>query len=161
MLCSQCHVKQARDWAFGAHGKRVGSWQGERQVYNCTVCHYQHHPAIEATRADGRARGPPGTGAPGALGAQGAAAGSVLRRRSRYGSVTSPTLARRRSHERSARRQARHPDRLPRSGGSGAAPLSARAGCGRRRRHGQRSGLGRQHPVATPSRISSRPTTSG
>ncbi len=45
-LCSQCHVDKARDWAFGAHGKRVGNWQGERTVYNCTACHYQHAPAL-------------------------------------------------------------------------------------------------------------------
>lgn len=45
VLCSQCHVRQTRDWVFGAHGKRVGNWQGERKVYNCTACHYQHSPA--------------------------------------------------------------------------------------------------------------------
>mgnify|MGYP001580408773 CR=1 FL=1 len=47
VLCSQCHVQEARDWVYGAHGKRVGNWRGERQVYNCTVCHYQHRPAIK------------------------------------------------------------------------------------------------------------------
>lgn len=47
VLCSQCHVEQGRDWAFGAHGKRVENWQGIRQVYNCTACHYQHRPAID------------------------------------------------------------------------------------------------------------------
>ena len=46
ILCSQCHVDQARDWAFGAHGKRLDNWQGERVVYNCTACHYQHAPAF-------------------------------------------------------------------------------------------------------------------
>ena len=46
VLCSQCHVDKARDWAYGAHGKRVGNWQGERIVYNCTACHYQHSPAL-------------------------------------------------------------------------------------------------------------------
>jgi hypothetical protein len=51
VLCSQCHVKEARDWAFGAHGKRVAVWQGERKVYNCTVCHYQHRPAIKPREA--------------------------------------------------------------------------------------------------------------
>ena len=45
LVCSQCHTKQARDWAYGAHGKRVDSWQGERRVLNCTTCHYQHRPA--------------------------------------------------------------------------------------------------------------------
>ena len=48
VLCSQCHPDQARDWVFGAHGKRQGNWQGTRQVFNCTACHYQHRPAIKA-----------------------------------------------------------------------------------------------------------------
>ncbi len=48
VLCSQCHPDQARDWVFGAHGKRQGNWQGTRQVFNCTACHYQHRPALKA-----------------------------------------------------------------------------------------------------------------
>ena len=47
IICSQCHVNQARDWAYGAHGKRVGNWQGERKIYNCTACHYQHDPSFK------------------------------------------------------------------------------------------------------------------
>lgn len=47
IICSQCHVRQARDWTYGAHGKRVGNWKGQRQVYNCTACHYQHGPAFK------------------------------------------------------------------------------------------------------------------
>jgi len=47
VLCSQCHSKQARDWVYGAHGKRVTGWRGKRQVLNCTACHYQHRPAIK------------------------------------------------------------------------------------------------------------------
>ena len=47
VVCTQCHVQQGRDWARGAHGKRVGGWDGPRSVYNCTACHYQHKPAIE------------------------------------------------------------------------------------------------------------------
>jgi len=46
LVCTQCHVNKGRDWAFGAHGKRVGNWQGQRQVYTCTACHYQHAPAL-------------------------------------------------------------------------------------------------------------------
>jgi hypothetical protein len=46
VVCSQCHARQAHDWAHGAHGKRVGNWQGKRQVLNCTACHYQHRPAL-------------------------------------------------------------------------------------------------------------------
>jgi hypothetical protein len=51
ILCSQCHTNQARDWAFGAHGKRLDNWQGERVVYNCTACHYQHAPAFSSRDA--------------------------------------------------------------------------------------------------------------
>ncbi len=47
ILCSQCHSRQARDWAYGAHGKRVSGWQGKRQVLNCTACHYQHRPRLK------------------------------------------------------------------------------------------------------------------
>lgn len=46
VLCTQCHASQGRDWAFGVHGKRLKTWQGPRQIYNCTACHYQHSPAI-------------------------------------------------------------------------------------------------------------------
>ena len=48
IVCSQCHARQAHDWAHGAHGKRIGNWQGPRQVLNCTACHYQHRPALKA-----------------------------------------------------------------------------------------------------------------
>jgi hypothetical protein len=47
IVCSQCHARQAQDWAHGAHGKRVGNWQGPRQVLNCTACHYQHSPGFK------------------------------------------------------------------------------------------------------------------
>lgn len=47
IVCSQCHARQAQDWAYGAHGKRVSNWQGKRQVLNCTACHYQHDPTFK------------------------------------------------------------------------------------------------------------------
>ena len=47
IVCSQCHAQQAHEWAHGTHGKRVGNWQGPRQVLNCTACHYQHRPAFK------------------------------------------------------------------------------------------------------------------
>jgi len=56
IVCAQCHGKQTRDWAFGAHGKRVKGWQGDRLLLNCTVCHFQHKPAIAAREP---ALGPP------------------------------------------------------------------------------------------------------
>jgi uncharacterized CHY-type Zn-finger protein len=46
MVCGQCHYQPQKDWFFGAHGKRVGTWQGERELYNCTHCHDPHAPAV-------------------------------------------------------------------------------------------------------------------
>jgi len=46
-LCGQCHYQPQKDWAFGAHGKRLDNWQGERELYNCTHCHDPHSPAIK------------------------------------------------------------------------------------------------------------------
>jgi len=45
-VCGQCHYQPQKDWFYGAHGKRVGNWQGERQLYNCTHCHNPHDPAV-------------------------------------------------------------------------------------------------------------------
>jgi hypothetical protein len=51
IVCTQCHVDKGRDWAFGAHGKRLADWRGERKVYDCTACHYQHDPAWKPRQA--------------------------------------------------------------------------------------------------------------
>jgi len=51
LICAQCHANQARDWAFGAHGKRVGGWRSERRVLDCTACHSPHRPAWETRDA--------------------------------------------------------------------------------------------------------------
>ncbi len=45
-LCARCHFDQARDWAGGAHGKRMGGWKGVRVVMNCTDCHNPHAPTF-------------------------------------------------------------------------------------------------------------------
>ncbi len=48
LLCAQCHNETYRHWKNGAHGKRIGNWQGERQIHSCMACHNPHHgPAIE------------------------------------------------------------------------------------------------------------------
>jgi hypothetical protein len=46
-VCAQCHFKQEQDWRLGAHGKRLGSWRGERTIKNCASCHNPHKPAFE------------------------------------------------------------------------------------------------------------------
>jgi nitrate/TMAO reductase-like tetraheme cytochrome c subunit len=46
-LCYQCHSPQYKDWIKGAHGKRVGAWEGDRVIYNCTQCHNPHNPEFD------------------------------------------------------------------------------------------------------------------
>ena len=47
LLCGQCHYQPQKDWFYGAHGKRAGNWQGDRELYNCTHCHNPHAPAVQ------------------------------------------------------------------------------------------------------------------
>ena len=46
-LCSVCHFEQARDWAGGAHGKRLAGWLGKRVIMNCASCHDPHEPQFD------------------------------------------------------------------------------------------------------------------
>ncbi len=48
LVCGGCHANRHKDWVYGAHGKRIANWQGERTLYNCTHCHNPHSPAIKA-----------------------------------------------------------------------------------------------------------------
>ena len=48
IVCGGCHANRHKDWVFGAHGKRISNWQGDRTLYNCTHCHNPHSPAIKA-----------------------------------------------------------------------------------------------------------------
>ena len=43
-LCGQCHGPQLRDWTAGEHGKRTGSWSGQKQYLLCVNCHNPHSP---------------------------------------------------------------------------------------------------------------------
>ena len=47
LVCGQCHATRQQDWYFGAHGKRVRNWQGERTIYSCVHCHDPHSPSIK------------------------------------------------------------------------------------------------------------------
>lgn len=47
-LCAQCHSRQAKDWAGGAHGKRLGGWAPPRVVASCTSCHNPHAPQLKS-----------------------------------------------------------------------------------------------------------------
>jgi hypothetical protein len=45
-LCGQCHGTIFRDWKEGIHGKRTGSWDGEKLYRLCVSCHDPHQPAF-------------------------------------------------------------------------------------------------------------------
>ncbi len=46
-LCSQCHQKQYKDWAGGAHGKQIGGWAPPRVSQTCVGCHNPHKPHFD------------------------------------------------------------------------------------------------------------------
>lgn len=50
-LCASCHMARYRDWKGGAHGKRIATWQGEREIASCPQCHDPHSPTIKARAA--------------------------------------------------------------------------------------------------------------
>lgn len=52
LVCEQCHSPRALDWRHGAHGKRVGTWQGERTIYGCAECHNPHDPVLVPSPPD-------------------------------------------------------------------------------------------------------------
>ncbi len=43
-LCGQCHGPTLRNWKAGEHGKRTGSWSGDKQYLLCANCHSPHSP---------------------------------------------------------------------------------------------------------------------
>ncbi|MBM3724036.1 MAG: hypothetical protein FJW40_01235 [Acidobacteria bacterium] len=45
-LCGQCHARQQKDWAGGAHGKRATGWASARVAIGCTGCHNPHSPGF-------------------------------------------------------------------------------------------------------------------
>lgn len=46
-LCGQCHGDKLRDWKAGIHGKRTGSWNGDKQYLLCVHCHDAHSPRFK------------------------------------------------------------------------------------------------------------------
>lgn len=70
-LCGECHFQRQKDWYFGGHGKRagtypdprkiplthakisfkdrakIGHWRGPRVLLDCTACHNAHSPSIK------------------------------------------------------------------------------------------------------------------
>jgi hypothetical protein len=49
-LCGQCHGEKLRDWRAGVHGKRTGSWSGQKQYLLCVNCHNPHTPHFQALK---------------------------------------------------------------------------------------------------------------
>jgi hypothetical protein len=52
LLCGQCHGDKHRDWRAGVHGRRTGSWSGEKQYLLCVHCHDAHDPAFKPIRPE-------------------------------------------------------------------------------------------------------------
>jgi len=52
LLCGECHGTQYNDWRRNIHGKRVGSWNGPKQVYSCPECHDPHAPAFKPMKPE-------------------------------------------------------------------------------------------------------------
>ena len=48
LLCGQCHGTILRDWKAGIHGKRSGSWAGDKLYRVCASCHDPHQPKFKA-----------------------------------------------------------------------------------------------------------------
>lgn len=46
-LCGQCHGPTLRNWRAGEHGKRTGSWSGEKLYLLCANCHNPHSPRFK------------------------------------------------------------------------------------------------------------------
>ncbi len=46
-LCRQCHGTIYNAWEKGIHGKRIGNWDGKKQVYLCASCHNPHSPKFK------------------------------------------------------------------------------------------------------------------
>jgi hypothetical protein len=46
-LCGQCHGTKLRDWRAGAHGRRTGSWSGQKNYLLCANCHNPHAPRFK------------------------------------------------------------------------------------------------------------------
>jgi len=46
-LCGQCHGPKLRDWRAGIHGRRTGSWNGQKEYLLCAHCHDPHAPKFK------------------------------------------------------------------------------------------------------------------
>jgi hypothetical protein len=53
-LCGQCHGDKFRDWRVGVHGRRTGSWDGQKTYFLCVNCHNPHSPRFKPLKPEPR-----------------------------------------------------------------------------------------------------------
>lgn len=51
-LCGQCHGPKLRDWKAGVHGRRTGSWNGQKTYLLCANCHDPHTPHFKPIKPE-------------------------------------------------------------------------------------------------------------
>lgn len=51
-LCGQCHGPKLRDWRAGIHGRRTGSWNGQKRYLLCAHCHDPHSPKFKKLKPE-------------------------------------------------------------------------------------------------------------
>ncbi|MBU1186510.1 MAG: hypothetical protein KKD56_00460 [Acidobacteria bacterium] len=51
-LCGQCHGPKLRDWKAGIHGRRTGSWNGQKEYLLCAHCHNPHSPEFKKIKPE-------------------------------------------------------------------------------------------------------------
>lgn len=51
-LCGQCHGPKLRDWKAGIHGRRTGSWRGQKKYLLCAHCHDPHTPRFKPLKPE-------------------------------------------------------------------------------------------------------------
>jgi len=51
-LCGQCHGPKLRDWRKGVHGRRTGSWNGQKKYLLCAHCHNPHSPRFKKIKPE-------------------------------------------------------------------------------------------------------------
>ena len=47
LLCGKCHGTKFRDWRYGIHGRRTGSWNAAKSYHLCVHCHDPHSPRFK------------------------------------------------------------------------------------------------------------------
>jgi len=52
LLCGQCHGPKLRDWKAGVHGRRTGSWNGQKKYLLCAHCHDPHSPRFKPIKPE-------------------------------------------------------------------------------------------------------------